>query len=165
VIVTHKHKDDFQKSRVSLASLSHFPLHRITLVIYHNRRHSSFPARVLAYTPTAVKLRELNFRKFFAELKRRNAYKVAIAYGVVASLFSHIATNFTALSILQPCYLPTSLLRITRRIAVLPRSIAPFLHCYAANTISRSQGNLSFVRQPFKRACLVSNADSFPPST
>jgi hypothetical protein len=87
----------------------------------------------LAYTPIAVKLRELNLRKFFAELKRRNAYKVAIAYGVVASLFSQIATNFTALSTLQPCYFLTSLLRIARRIAVLPRSTAlllPFSNCY-----------------------------------
>jgi hypothetical protein len=38
----------------------------------------------LAYTPTAVRLRELNLRNFFAKLKRRNAHKVASAYGVVA---------------------------------------------------------------------------------
>jgi hypothetical protein len=46
VIETHEHKGDFQKSRVLLASLSHFPLHRITLVVHHNRRRSSFPARI-----------------------------------------------------------------------------------------------------------------------
>ena len=28
----------------------------------------------------------MNFRKFFAELKRRNVYKVAVAYAVVAWL-------------------------------------------------------------------------------
>jgi hypothetical protein len=42
----------------------------------------------------------MNFRNFFTELKRRNVYKVAIAYGVVAWLLTQIATqifpfNFT----------------------------------------------------------------------
>ena len=35
----------------------------------------------------------MNPRKFFAELKRRNVYKVAIAYGVVAWLLIQIATQ------------------------------------------------------------------------
>jgi TolB-like protein/Tfp pilus assembly protein PilF len=35
----------------------------------------------------------LNLRNFFAELKRRNVYKVAIAYGVVAWLLIQIATQ------------------------------------------------------------------------
>jgi hypothetical protein len=33
----------------------------------------------------------VNPRKFFAELKRRNVYKVAIAYGVVAWLLMQVA--------------------------------------------------------------------------
>src|SRR6184192_4411589 len=35
----------------------------------------------------------MNPSKFFAELKRRNVYKVAIAYGVVAWLLIQIATQ------------------------------------------------------------------------
>ena len=35
----------------------------------------------------------MNSKKFFAELKRRNVYKVAIAYGVVAWLLIQIATQ------------------------------------------------------------------------
>ncbi len=35
----------------------------------------------------------MNLSKFFAELKRRNVYKVGIAYGVVAWLLIQIATQ------------------------------------------------------------------------
>src|SRR6266481_2966474 len=35
----------------------------------------------------------MNFRNFFAEVKRRNVYKVAIAYGAVAWLLTEIATR------------------------------------------------------------------------
>jgi hypothetical protein len=35
----------------------------------------------------------VNVRSFFAELKRRNAYKVAIAYAVVAWLLMQIASQ------------------------------------------------------------------------
>src|SRR4026208_2456398 len=35
----------------------------------------------------------MNLRKFFAELKRRNVYKVAIAYAVIAWLLMQIATQ------------------------------------------------------------------------
>ena len=35
----------------------------------------------------------MNLRKFFAELKRRNVYKVAIAYGVVAWLLMQVASQ------------------------------------------------------------------------
>jgi hypothetical protein len=35
----------------------------------------------------------MNARQFFAELKRRNVYKVAIAYAVVAWLLMQIATQ------------------------------------------------------------------------
>jgi hypothetical protein len=35
----------------------------------------------------------LNLRNFFAELKRRNAYKVAIAYAVIAWLLMQIASQ------------------------------------------------------------------------
>jgi hypothetical protein len=35
----------------------------------------------------------MNLRNFFEELKRRNVYKVAIAYGVVAWLLIQIATQ------------------------------------------------------------------------
>src|SRR6266567_4541680 len=40
-----------------------------------------------------VKARRVNPNNFFAELKRRNVYKVAIAYGVVAWLLIQIATQ------------------------------------------------------------------------
>jgi TolB-like protein/Flp pilus assembly protein TadD len=40
-----------------------------------------------------VKARRVNPENFFAELKRRNVYKVAIAYGVVAWLLIQIATQ------------------------------------------------------------------------
>src|SRR6266446_1394364 len=36
----------------------------------------------------------MNLRNFFAELKRRNVYKVAIAYAVVAWLLMQIAIGF-----------------------------------------------------------------------
>ena len=36
----------------------------------------------------------MNPKNFFAELKRRNVYKVAIAYAVVAWLLMQIATHF-----------------------------------------------------------------------
>src|SRR6266436_724608 len=35
----------------------------------------------------------MNLRKFFAELKRRNVYKVAIAYGIVAWLLMQVASQ------------------------------------------------------------------------
>ena len=35
----------------------------------------------------------MNVRKFFAELKRRNVYKVAIAYAIVAWLLIQVATQ------------------------------------------------------------------------
>ncbi len=38
-------------------------------------------------------MRRVNPRNFFAELKRRNVYKVAIAYAVVAWLLMQIATQ------------------------------------------------------------------------
>jgi TolB-like protein/Flp pilus assembly protein TadD len=40
-----------------------------------------------------VKARRVNSKNFFAELKRRNVYKVAIAYAVVAWLLMQIATQ------------------------------------------------------------------------
>jgi hypothetical protein len=38
----------------------------------------------------------MNLGKFFAELKRRNVYKVAIAYGVVPWLVMQIATQVSS---------------------------------------------------------------------
>jgi hypothetical protein len=35
----------------------------------------------------------VNFRNFFAELKRRNIYKVAVAYAVVGWLLVQVATQ------------------------------------------------------------------------
>src|SRR5207244_6263556 len=40
-----------------------------------------------------VKARRVNPKNFFAELKRRNVYKVAIAYGVVAWLLMQVASQ------------------------------------------------------------------------
>ena len=37
----------------------------------------------------------MNLRNFFAELKRRNVYKVAIAYAVIAWLFMQVAGQCT----------------------------------------------------------------------
>jgi hypothetical protein len=35
----------------------------------------------------------MNFRKFFSELRRRNVYKVAVAYAIVGWLIVQIATQ------------------------------------------------------------------------
>ena len=35
----------------------------------------------------------MNFKSFFAELKRRNVYKVAVAYAVVGWLLVQVATQ------------------------------------------------------------------------
>src|SRR5438874_13666288 len=40
-----------------------------------------------------VNARRVNPKNFFAELKRRNVYKVAVAYGVVAWLLMQIASQ------------------------------------------------------------------------
>ncbi|HEU5247207.1 MAG TPA: hypothetical protein VFU09_08975 [Candidatus Udaeobacter sp.] len=40
-----------------------------------------------------VKARTVNPKNFFAELKRRNVYKVAIAYAVVAWLLMQVASQ------------------------------------------------------------------------
>jgi TolB-like protein len=58
-------------------------------------RFSSQPheGRVLQVTSASSKARTVNPHNFFAELKRRNVYKVAIAYAVVAWLLMQIATQ------------------------------------------------------------------------
>jgi TolB-like protein/Tfp pilus assembly protein PilF len=48
---------------------------------------------VLPGTSASFKARKVNSKKFFAELKRRNVYKVAIAYGVVAWLLMQVASQ------------------------------------------------------------------------
>jgi hypothetical protein len=40
-----------------------------------------------------VKARRVNAKNFFAELKRRHVYKVAIAYAVVAWLLMQVASQ------------------------------------------------------------------------
>jgi hypothetical protein len=40
-----------------------------------------------------VKARKVNPKNFFAELRRRNVYKVAIAYAVVAWLLMQVASQ------------------------------------------------------------------------
>ena len=55
------------------------------------------PAKIDIF-PFAAKVRpqcssEMNLEKFFTELKRRNVYKVAVAYAVVAWLLIQIATQ------------------------------------------------------------------------
>jgi hypothetical protein len=40
-----------------------------------------------------VKARRVNRKNFFAELKRRNVYKVAVAYAVVGWLVVQVATQ------------------------------------------------------------------------
>jgi len=44
----------------------------------------------------------VNLKNFFAELKRRNVYKVAIAYGVVAWLLIQVATQVFPLIEIPP---------------------------------------------------------------
>ena len=58
---------------------------------------SSHPAKIDIF-PFAAKVRpqcssEMNLEKFFTELKRRNVYKVAVAYAVVAWLLIQVATQ------------------------------------------------------------------------
>jgi hypothetical protein len=50
-----------------------------------------------------VKARTVNPKNFFAELKQRNVYKVAIAYGVVAWLLIQIATQLARFSEIPNC--------------------------------------------------------------
>ena len=55
------------------------------------------PAKIDIF-PFAAKVRpqcssEMNLEKFFTELKRRNVYKVAVAYAVVAWLLIQVATQ------------------------------------------------------------------------
>jgi TolB-like protein/Tfp pilus assembly protein PilF len=57
-------------------------------------RFSSHAHKVECYRDERfVKARRVNPKNFFAELKRRNVYKVAIAYAVVAWLLMQIATQ------------------------------------------------------------------------
>jgi hypothetical protein len=44
-----------------------------------------------------INARRVNLNNFFAELKRRNVYKVAIAYGVVAWLLMQVASHLKLL--------------------------------------------------------------------
>jgi hypothetical protein len=48
---------------------------------------------VLQVTSASFKARRVNPKNFFAELKRRNVYKVAVAYAVLAWLLIQIATQ------------------------------------------------------------------------
>jgi hypothetical protein len=49
--------------------------------------------RIPQVTSASFKARTVNLKNFFAELKRRNVYKLAIAYAVVAWLLMQIATQ------------------------------------------------------------------------
>jgi hypothetical protein len=60
------------------------------------------PTSLMPFQVTGIKLeccrderkaRRVNPRNFFAELKRRNVYKVAIVYGVVAWLLMQVASQ------------------------------------------------------------------------
>ena len=60
-------------------------------------------------------------RKLFAELKRRNVYKVAIAYAVVAWLLMQIATQFFSFSRNSELGDPASLHRRTDQLTPINR--------------------------------------------
>ena len=60
-------------------------------------------------------------RKLFAELKRRNVYKVAIAYAVVAWLLMQIATQFFSFSRNSELGAPAALHRLTEQYMASPR--------------------------------------------
>jgi hypothetical protein len=49
--------------------------------------------RVLQVTSASFKARRVNPKNFFAELKRRNVYKVAVAYAIVGWLVMQIAAT------------------------------------------------------------------------
>jgi TolB-like protein len=53
----------------------------------------AYKGRIAGVTSDSFKARRVNPKNFFAELKRRNVYKVAIAYAVVAWLLMQIATQ------------------------------------------------------------------------
>src|SRR5467141_1143315 len=55
--------------------------------------HRTRGARVRAREAIESKPSEMNLEKFFTELKRRNVYKVAVAYAVVAWLLIQVATQ------------------------------------------------------------------------
>ncbi len=50
-------------------------------------------ARGSRFPKTLRRKTALNLRNFFAELKRRNVYKVAVAYAVVSWLLVQVATH------------------------------------------------------------------------
>jgi hypothetical protein len=58
-------------------------------------RFSSQPheGRVLQVTSASSKARTVNPHNFFAELKRRNVYRAAVAYGVVAWFLTQLTTQ------------------------------------------------------------------------
>jgi hypothetical protein len=45
----------------------------------------------------------MNVKKFFAELKRRNVYKVAVAYAIVGWLLVQVATQVFPRFRIGPC--------------------------------------------------------------
>ena len=61
---------------------------------YDDRVETEGVPGVSCSSPDAVAQHEMNPKNFFAELKRRNVYKVAVAYAVVAWLFIQAASIF-----------------------------------------------------------------------
>src|SRR5437016_2527371 len=63
----------------------------------------------------------MNPTNFFGELRRRNVYRVAVAYGIVAWLITQVATQTFGFLLYQRFYRSaTSADRLEKSIAVLP---------------------------------------------
>jgi TolB-like protein/tetratricopeptide (TPR) repeat protein len=84
-----------QQSRVDLQVSKKFGKFAspVVLDVAHGFSSYAHQGRVLQVTSASFKARRVNPKNFFAELKRRNVYKVAIAYGVVAWLLMQVASQ------------------------------------------------------------------------
>jgi hypothetical protein len=51
------------------------------------------PSRIAGVTSASFKARRVNPKDFLAELKRRNVYRAAVAYGVVAWFLTQLTTQ------------------------------------------------------------------------
>src|SRR5439155_8306104 len=66
-----------------------------TLVFGRRARFSShaYPSRIAGVTSTSFKAGRVNPTNFLTELKRRNVYRAAVAYGVVAWFLTQLTTQ------------------------------------------------------------------------
>jgi hypothetical protein len=85
----------------------------------------------------------VNLKGFFAELKRRNVYKVAVAYAVVAWLLIQVATQ------VFPFFeIPNWAVQLVVLVMVIGFPIATVLSWLLR--LFRRQGNRKFLSKPYR---------------